>query len=218
MPPLREALDEARQGASCTERLKVYKKSRHVGCKSSLSPSRSTSSLQAATPQRHPVITYAPAPKVVQTSPSDFMGLVQKLTGPLPSGAGDPRPNSRGVESIKTLKRVSSEPVMFQNAKLWTSKNDQECARKSNNNLHGSESSSSLHNLWMKIDEGVWRETEEFHGDDQDSSCFLPIFDGAINNCFEPPNNSVLLLENKQQQDSACSLPSVEFYIHSSVN
>ncbi|RWW25410.1 hypothetical protein BHE74_00003006 [Ensete ventricosum] len=81
MPPLREALDQARKG-SCTARLRVDNKSR-LACKPSSWSSSSFPLLAAAaaTNQRHPVITHARATKMIRTGRSSFTELVQNLTG-----------------------------------------------------------------------------------------------------------------------------------------
>ena len=78
----------------CSPPLKINKDS-HFIKKSSSSPSSSSSSSSSASSmlvngvkaasnkpqQRHPVIIYTHAPKVIHTHPKDFMALVQKLTG-----------------------------------------------------------------------------------------------------------------------------------------
>lgn len=64
----------------------LIKKPSSASSGSATSPSSSSSSINGVTgltkpQQRHPVIIYTHSPKIIHTHPSDFMALVQKLTG-----------------------------------------------------------------------------------------------------------------------------------------
>lgn len=66
--------------------------------------------------QREPVIIYSVSPKVIHVSPSDFMDVVQLLTGPspgdeLPAGPGDVSPAAR-LASIEKTSPSEKERVL----------------------------------------------------------------------------------------------------------
>ncbi|WCJ21946.1 VQ motif-containing protein [Euphorbia peplus] len=87
----------------CPTHLKINKDSHAINKKSSSSSSpilsssppsafSSSSSAVKPPPQRTPVIIYTHSPKIIHTNPTDFMALVQKLTG-MSRSDDDPAPD-----------------------------------------------------------------------------------------------------------------------------
>uniref|UniRef100_A0A5B6ZVC6 VQ domain-containing protein n=1 Tax=Davidia involucrata TaxID=16924 RepID=A0A5B6ZVC6_DAVIN len=63
---------------------------------------------EATTQNRQPVIIYAVTPKVIHATVSDFMSLVQRLTGPSSSASNDPSAATSGGGDVSPAARLAS--------------------------------------------------------------------------------------------------------------
>ncbi|KAI5660201.1 hypothetical protein M9H77_28994 [Catharanthus roseus] len=180
----------------------LIKKSSPNSSSSSSSSTSSPSSLlnvvatKAAQPQpRHPVIIYTHSPKIIHTSPKDFMALVQKLTG------FSSRSRSTSPEEIDHH-QSSSNPQQQQQQSCPNPKpepinyefNDEINKNGNRNSMIDDNESTSV----VTTDEN----------NSSNSSCYVPsppIFDHPSNpnNCFG--NNGIPPFFNPNSADFLCS-------------
>ncbi|KAJ7965408.1 VQ motif-containing protein [Quillaja saponaria] len=89
--------------------LKIHKDSHKIK-KPPLAPQpAATASQQAHPPPRQPVIIYTVSPKIIHTTPNDFMNLVQRLTGSTSSSSSYSNPlNHDGDGAISPAARYAA--------------------------------------------------------------------------------------------------------------